>query len=143
MFQPSGEIRERVVSHYLEIYYQIVRDIASTIGESMLQNIRSISDIDYLSLSGGERRRIDVIFHLALIDFISRFNNISYNILVLDEIFDGMDFQSIVNFVEFIKSYFSNKTLFIISHNEALKDYFQNKIVVTKQNGISTVSTYQ
>ena len=140
LLQPGGDIRTRVTNYYLNVYYQIVRDIANTIGDEFLSSISDISDINYRKLSGGEKSRVNIILHIALADFISRFNRTNFNLMVFDESFDYLDFKSMVNIIEFIKSYFSYKSIYIISHNSELKKYFNKYIIVSRRNGRSNIS---
>ena len=140
LIQPGGEVRTKVTNYYLNVYYQIVRDIARTIGDEFLSSVSDMSDINYHRLSGGEKSRVNVILHIALADFISRFNRTNFNLIVFDESFDHLDFKSMTNIIEFIKSYFGYKSIYIISHNSELKRYFNRYIIISRKNGRSTVS---
>jgi len=146
--QPSGEVRSFVSMWYLTIYNEILKSLGSyiypeseiyfDIGESL--NDMDLVGVDYYNLSGGEKRRVDILVQIAFSEFISRVSNSSINLLALDEIFVHMDISSINNILPFLQSYFGDsKNIYIISHDEEIKDLFNSYLVVEKKGGISNL----
>jgi DNA repair exonuclease SbcCD ATPase subunit len=91
------------------------------------------------SLSGGERSSVDLAIDLAVIDFLESSTGKGCNFMVLDEPFGGLDSVSIESILELLQSSNLNKKLIIVDHNEIIKEYVQNKIMVTREGDFSTV----
>lgn len=96
----------------------------------------------YENLSGGEKQKIDIIVQLALRDILSRQLNIHFNVLVLDEIYDGLDAISCQKITNLISGLYDIDSVFIISHHDQeLEITYDNNILVEKsEEGISTIN---
>lgn len=107
-------------------------------------NALSISYNDKLfdNLSGGEKQKVDLILQFAIRDLLQTYLNYSANILVLDEIFDGLDRISIDRIIELITSKLKDvESIFIISHHaDELNLPIDSTITVIKNTeGISEI----
>ena len=69
-------------------------------------------------LSGGQERVVDISVILTLSDLLCSFKNVSFNILLFDEIFDSLDFQNIQNICNILIKLKQEKTIFIVSHRD-------------------------
>ncbi len=89
---------------------------------------------DYSSLSGGEQRRADLAMQFALRGLLVNTTGFSSNVLVVDEILDGLDGAGIDSLIRFITTggLADIESLFIITHNSALPIPYDDKITVTK-----------
>lgn len=85
-----------------------------------ITNIESGAN-SYSKLSGGERRLIDFAFLLSLNKLYSQINGIKINILLLDELFDSLDYDNSVATLEMLKKESMNKSIYIISHSDIWK----------------------
>jgi DNA repair exonuclease SbcCD ATPase subunit len=97
-----------------------------------------VSGLKYRSCSSGERKRVDLAVLIALYDLTNLRNKDNYNILVLDEVLDSIDEIGIEAAQELLLEL--NKripTIFVISHNNILGQYFPSTITVVKEKGIS------
>ena len=95
----------------------------------------------YKSNSTGERRRIDLAISLALQDLVMTRSNARLNILLYDEVFDGVDAVGCENVILLLQEMSKKvESIFVITHNDILKTYFDKYLVVTKKNGQTTVS---
>lgn len=96
----------------------------------------------YDTLSGGEKRKIDIALVLAQRDLALNISGISCNLLVLDEIFDNLDNTSIKYVLDLIDNVSSDiESMYIISHKSDLNIPYDNTLIVTKgSNQVSTVS---
>lgn len=98
-------------------------------------------DRRYFSLSGGERKRIDLAILLALASYTRQFCPVS--LMFLDEIFSGLDEIGCDGVLELLKAEKENSqnSVFVISHLEELKDsaIWDQILMVRKKNGISVV----
>lgn len=99
----------------------------------------------YKALSGGEKRRLDVIIILALQKFILEHSGVSSNLIVFDEIFDGLDTKGIELVIGCLDSLFGEDVCtYIITHRDDFKSMFDQIITVIKdKGGISGTSRIQ
>ena len=94
----------------------------------------------YSGNSGGEKRRIDLSVVLALHDLVSSRSNTRINMVLYDEIFDSLDPIGCERIITLLKEMTRTKSsIFVITHNEVLKSYFDNIITVEKRNGETRV----
>lgn len=93
------------------------------------------------NLSGGEKQRVDLIIQFAVRDMMSQYLSFTSNILVLDEIFDGLDIMGTTNVLNLISKKLNDvESIFIISHNDSLEIPYDDILTVTKdENGVSKV----
>ena len=92
----------------------------------------------YKSNSAGEQKRIDLAISFAIQDLIMSKDDISTNIALYDECFDGLDTIGCENVIKLLKDRLSKvSTIFVITHNETLKPLFEKTIRVVKEKGIS------
>lgn len=91
--------------------------------------------------SGGERKRTDVAFMLALFDFHEYMYGRQSNILVLDEVDGRMDNDGIESLISVIKNDIATRveTILIVSHRDLMHDTFAREIRVTRKNRFSTL----
>lgn len=94
----------------------------------------------YKSNSAGEQKRIDLAISFAIQDLIMEKNDMSTNIALYDECFDGLDIIGCENVVTLLKERLETVgTIFVITHNENLKPLFEKSIKVIKENGVSKI----
>jgi DNA repair exonuclease SbcCD ATPase subunit len=91
----AGEFRDKISVHVLD---------TQTRANSRVQ------------LSGGQTRIIDIAIILTLGDLLSRIQNVSFNILLFDEIFDALDEQNIQYVSKVLSKIKIGKAVYIISH---------------------------
>jgi exonuclease SbcC len=93
---------------------------------------------NFKSLSGGEKFRISLALRVALSDISSRYGGSSLEFLLLDEVNSPLDrFGVETLFVNVIKSLEDKYKILVITHDESLKEKFDNVINITKINGES------
>lgn len=93
---------------------------------------------NFKSLSGGEKFRISLALRVALSDISSRYGGSSLEFLLLDEVNSPLDrFGVETLFVNVIKSLEDRYKILVITHDESLKEKFDNVIDITKINGDS------
>jgi len=142
---PSSDFRTSVLTHYVMDLNQVAKAITpvllpdtqieissneSGIEIDMMKNNQKIS---YKSLSGGERRRFDLLLFFALQKWKMSKTGFKSNIIIFDEIFDQLDSDGITNVITCIDSLFSDFcSVYVISHNELLKPYFSQYVQIRK-----------
>lgn len=95
---------------------------------------------NYNSSSDGEKRRIDISVNLALQDLLSHRSSKHINIAFFDECFDTLDGIGCERIIEVLQENINNKSsIFITSHNEQFKSFFDKSIILTKKNGFTTL----
>ena len=95
--------------------------------------------LNYNSLSSGFKSRIMLLISLALNKTVEILTGISINVLFLDEILSAVDatgVESISLLLNKIKHKFPNKLIFIVSHNQVIKNV-DNTLTITRQNDAS------
>ena len=97
------------------------------------------SKIDYSLCSAGEKRRIDIAILLALQSLVFERNAKNCNLLVFDEVFDSLDRTGVERVVNLLNEEAKQKTIYVISHMQEFRDFFENEIIVCKENGISSI----
>lgn len=99
-----------------------------------------LGDALFESLSGGEKRKVDIIIMLAQKELASNMSNTYSNILILDEIFDGLDSKSIDIASAMLLSVSKDiNSMFVVSHKDTVVGH-DGLIIVTKgKDRISTV----
>lgn len=95
--------------------------------------------LNYNSLSSGFKSRVMLLISLALNKTVEILTGISINVLFLDEILSAVDatgVESISLLLNKIKYKFPNKLIFIVSHNQVIKNV-DNTLTITRQNDCS------
>jgi DNA repair exonuclease SbcCD ATPase subunit len=96
---------------------------------------------NFKSLSGGEQFRVSLALRIALSEISSRHGGSSLEFLLLDEINSPLDRQGTESlFVNVIRALEEKYKILVITHNDSLKEKFDNIIDVTKINGESYTS---
>lgn len=93
----------------------------------------------YSELSTGEQRKVDLSISLSLQDYLlSKIPDTNFE--VFDEVFDGLDEASMQSVIQILKERAKGvDTVFVVSHNDNLKDQFENIITIEKIDGISKI----
>jgi len=111
----------------------------SSIIETLDLKVRKDGHVqNFKSLSGGEKFRISLALRIALSDISSRYGGSSLEFLLMDEVNSPLDrFGVETLFVNVIKSLEDRYKILVITHDESLKEKFDNVINITKINGES------
>lgn len=148
--QPSSKFRTKLVGSYIQVLNNIIEEVTSFISrEFEIQLISSTNEagidisitnssgnINYYSLSGGEKRRIDVILTLSIQKFLLESSFTDSNLLIFDEIFDNLDSVASNTVLTAINNLFGDeKCIYVISHNDAIKSMFDSTIMAEKEGG--------
>lgn len=96
---------------------------------------------NFKSLSGGEQFRVSLALRIALSEISSRHGGSSLEFLLLDEVNSPLDRHGTETlFVNVIKALEDRYTMLIITHDDSLKEKFDNIIDVTKIRGESMIN---
>ena len=148
----KGFVKERI-SLFLQLFNQELQQLGrELLGSNYLIEINknkslgyelTIFDgevtLNYNSLSSGYRSRCDILIALALNSAIKLLTGIEINVLFLDEILSAVDsvgIESISKLLNKIKHRFPEKIIFVVSHNQILKEV-SDTLTITRQNDAS------
>jgi len=100
--------------------------------------------IQYISLSGGEKRKINLAVMLALKDLLLLTDKEQSNILFLDEIAENLDEEGINGLYSLLQEIKKDKLTFIITHNKYLKTLLHSapRLSIIKSKGVSKVTKW-
>jgi DNA repair exonuclease SbcCD ATPase subunit len=146
---PSSKFRAKVLSKYLSFVNTIIESVCPLIFPNI--SFKLILDTkeqgieievtyngkpySYKKLSGGQRRRVDIISILSFQKFLLENSGISSNMLVFDEIFDSLDSEGITSILNSMDTLFGKNTaIYIITHNQGLKSMFDSVINIKIEN---------
>jgi DNA repair exonuclease SbcCD ATPase subunit len=121
------------LSHYLDVFGLDVKiELNNSLGISS-----NLWGYDFES--GGERKRTDVAFMLAMFDFHEQMYGRQCNILVLDEVDGRMDDDGIDGLINIIKNDLATKveSVLVISHKEMMFDTFPKEIKAIRTSRFS------
>lgn len=91
-------------------------------------------EFEWKELSGGKQMMVSLCLKLALSIIIQRRVNVSIKFLMLDEVESQFDDKTKDAFISLIKKWQENYTIFVVTHNNDLKDKFNHAILVEGDN---------
>ncbi len=89
-------------------------------------------ELDYNEFSGGEKAKVDVATAFAIHDLVS--SSIGFNILIMDEVFEGLDIEGIEDVFDLIRLKAQEKMLYIITHSDQIDSLNTKRIDIIKIN---------
>ena len=108
-----------------------------------LSEIITIGDTitPYISLSGGERRKINLAVMMALKDLLLLSDSDHPDLLFFDEVAENIDEQGIQGLYNLLLELKKTRQIFIITHNKHLKTLLgsSKRLTVEKKKGISYI----
>lgn len=144
-------IKAQIIKEYLPILNKMINKYLSEFNffinfildenfdEKLLSRGRDTAS--YYSLSEGEKKRIDVAILLAFRHIASLKNSAKINLLVLDELDSGMDYDSRLKLLELIQT-MTDINVWMVSHaiqNTELEQQFDKIAYVMKKGDFSDI----
>lgn len=99
-----------------------------------------ISERNYKSWSGGEKKRVSLAIDFGLSRLVARRATKRYDLLVLDELFKHVDSaggEAIAEMLEELKR--EKSSIFVIEHDGDFQARFENRVLVRRKNARSTI----
>ena len=98
--------------------------------------------VQYISLSGGEKRKINLAVLLSLKDLLMFTDKEQMNLLFFDEVAENLDEEGIVGLHQLLQEIKSKKKVFVITHNKYLKTLLDSspRISIIKSQGCSKIT---
>jgi DNA repair exonuclease SbcCD ATPase subunit len=133
-------INELIIKVYEDWKIDIKLDFSEKRNTMDIEIFKGDKVFNYEELSTGQQRILEIIFQISLSDLFELVNGETINLMFFDEVFDALDENNISKITDIIKILEeTGKTVFIISHNDKVKQYFHNFIIVEQNNGISNL----
>jgi exonuclease SbcC len=89
---------------------------------------------EFEALSGGEKFRISLALRLAFSKILSKRMGGVVKFLLLDEVSSSLDPKGLNMFAEIVKKLSSEMKILVITHDDRLKDKFEDVIIVEKDS---------
>lgn len=95
----------------------------------------------YISLSGGESRKLNLAIMMALQNIVELTQKNQSDIILFDEVAENLDKEAILGLHELFLELTKTKQIFVITHNPYLLDLLDgsDKIKVVKKNGFTSL----
>lgn len=139
-------------NHYLDILadgditmsFNTQRELKSAKGEMRdeLSIEWEIEGVREYAPSGGQLKKMEIATDLALMDLVATREGAHPDILMLDEILDGLDVEGrhrVMHLLHELRKV--RETILVISHDESIAEVFEKCVVVVKDGGISRLET--
>lgn len=91
---------------------------------------------DFLELSGGEQANVVLALKFATAEIARKRCGADIRMLLLDEVDQALDEQSVEFFYEIVRKLSKDMTILIITHNKELKARFKSFILTSKENDV-------
>ena len=97
--------------------------------------------VHYISLSGGEKRKINLSVLLALRDLLSFTDKNQLDIIFFDEVAENLDEEGIQGLHHLLNEIKKTKNVFVITHNKHLKTLLDSapRITIIKERGAAKI----
>ena len=97
--------------------------------------------IQYISLSGGEKRKVNLSVMLALKDLLLLTDKEQSDLVFFDEVAENLDEDGVRGLYELFQEIKKTKTVFVITHNKYLKTLLDSskRLTIVKHKGITKV----
>ncbi len=91
--------------------------------------------------SGGQWKKLEVATNFALMDLVAAQEGASSDILLLDEVFDGLDPEGVDRVGHLLQKLRSKReTIMVISHSATMQEWFERALIVEKKDGASILT---
>lgn len=144
----NNQFKSYLLQNIISLLNNKLLELSSSLFENEIISITGDNKLDiyvgektYEQCSGGEQRKVDIAIIIAQRFLAQQMNSVSSNILICDEIFDGLDDMSFTIVLDLLSDEMQDvESNFIISHRDIKEIPFDNIITVTKhENQISDV----
>ncbi len=138
----ANNILSKMTNNEMSINFASQRQTTKGTSEEITITIwQNGMDRDYTTYSGGERFRIDLACRIAMSRLLTNRVGAPMQTLIIDEGFGTQDEEGIEKVISAINSIRNEFNLImVITHIDALREAFPDKIVVEKSDGISHVT---
>lgn len=151
---PKGELRpyllkqdveclNKFIQHYINTFFIGTSVNLKLDGNTIKIEIKTNDGIEksVSSLSGGEKKRLNLSIQLALYDLMQSVSQTNFNTLWLDEVETQMDPIGCQQLIDIIEEKSNEiETVYWITNNDMVKENVTNKIVCEKTTGTTKIT---
>lgn len=101
-----------------------------------------IEGVDDVPPSGGQQKKIELATEVALGDLMRDREGATSNLMVFDEVFDGLDHEGTRRVLEWLAT-LPQENQFVVSHRGDVADDFETVLLVVKDGQTSTIEVYE
>lgn len=141
--ETNQNIKDLSVITRLSMYFTPDKNVKTTgtTKKAITSNIfDNGEEISFETLSGAEQQSLVVAVDVAVDTILCRRLGVDINYKILDEQFGFVDGVNKEPILEFLKTKYNDKVILIVDHGSEVNASIDDKIYVTKQNGIATIS---
>lgn len=138
-------------NHYLGILadgdiimgFRTQRELKSRAGvKDEIEIIWTIEGAEGVTPSGGQRKRMELATDLALMDLVATREGGHLDLLLLDEVLDGLDREGRTRVLTLLQELRRERgSIFVVSHEPDLAEVFERSIKVVKSGGASRIES--
>lgn len=135
-----NQLNEYVVKYASRLGYKVVFsvDLSKASRPFVTKCYVGNHEVDYDELSGGQKQRLDIALAFAMHDVIAHRSNV--NILVLDEVFEGLDRQGIEEVFDLIRIKAEDRAVFVVTHQQDIDSLNSKSIIIrADENGATYI----
>lgn len=139
-------VRKNIVDQYIPFLNKKINEYSQQVGLGHVTEVNADLTVDilymnkpvsYYLLSQGERMRLNTATTMAFWQLMALLGR-NCNLLMIDEMFDSsLDPSGCTDMIKFVSGYADN--VMLISHREEFDAYMDKAMVVTKQDGFSSL----
>lgn len=97
-------------------------------------------EVSFYSFSSGQKTRIEVAIAIALFYMVKMFYTHSPTFIIFDEILDvNLDIEGLNSVNIILNDLAKDNGIYVISHNEVLKDKFESVLAIRKKKGFTEI----
>lgn len=138
--EEAARISDAITGGMITVEFSATSELKSgkTVDKFAVNTINKQGAGDYRGLSAGEKAKVDLCVGLALQKLVASRSTASFNIMVMDEGLDHLDVVSAERVIEALADV-GKESIYVISHNEELRNFMPNSLVIRKEDGFSMV----
>lgn len=133
------------IGKYMNYFFSGSSDLITVSFDKDLNSIIKVNgrEVDYNDFSSGERQRLELAVSFSLFFLVKNFFSSQLQFIIIDECLDeALDTEGIKNAIDIINDLSVNNSILLISHRDELKESFDNKISIEKDNkGFSIIKS--
>jgi DNA repair exonuclease SbcCD ATPase subunit len=100
----------------------------------------TITERNYKSWSGGEKRRVSWAIDFGLSRLVAARAKKRWDTLILDEVFKHVDSaggEAVVEMLQYLRK--ERSSIFVIEHDSSFQTHFEQRLIIRKLNGQATI----
>jgi len=124
----------REINRYLPLFFDY--EVELTFDKNLIELLKiDGEEVSFNTFSSGEKARLEFAVAFSLFMLVKSFFSSFIGFVVFDEVLDGaLDKEGLKIIFSVVENLSEHNSIVIISHNESLKEYFKNHIIIDRDN---------